>query len=187
MVMAITEIQTGDNKIALFNLVREFRVQVGHAISAPVLFCLRPVSGLGSLDRANIKIHIENVPEEEAIDFEKEQITPEEDQPQQATAKTDFEPTLESVIEAVLFASDESLTAARISNITDSSTKQVNDAVKELNKKYQVSLVGEGGEYETLVLDAPFFKKKIRLVQVDKFWENNSGYLLVKKAKLVCK
>jgi len=32
----------------------------------------------------------------------------------------------------------------------------------ELNDKYQISLVGEGGEYETLVLDAPFFKKRIR-------------------------
>jgi len=54
----------------------------------------------------------------------------------------------------------------------------------ELNKKYQVSLVGEGGEYETLVLDAPFFSKKIRLIETEKIWENESGCLLVKKAIL---
>jgi len=62
----------------------------------------------------------------------------------------------------------------------------INDLV-ELNKKYQVSLVGEGGEYETLVLDAPFFKEKIRLIETEKIWEDESGYLLVKKAALVKK
>ena len=57
----------------------------------------------------------------------------------------------------------------------------------ELNDKYQISLVGEGGEYETLVLDAPFFKKKIQVLQTERIWENHSGYLLVKEAKLVDK
>jgi len=59
----------------------------------------------------------------------------------------------------------------------------VNDLV-ELNTKFQISLVGEGGEYETLVLDAPFFKKRIELIEVEKKWEGESGYLLVKKATL---
>ena len=57
----------------------------------------------------------------------------------------------------------------------------------ELNRKYQVSLVGEGGEYETLVLGAPFFRKRIRLLKAEKVWENHSGYLLVREAKLVNK
>jgi diphthine-ammonia ligase len=57
----------------------------------------------------------------------------------------------------------------------------------ELNDKYQVSLVGEGGEYETLVLDAPFFKKKIQVLQTERIWKDHSGYLLVKEAKLVDK
>ncbi|MFQ6073708.1 MAG: diphthine--ammonia ligase, partial [Candidatus Bathyarchaeia archaeon] len=61
--------------------------------------------------------------------------------------------------------------------------KTISDLIK-LSKKYQISVVGEGGEYETLVLDAPFFKKRIRLVQTEKIWENHSGYLLVKKATL---
>ena len=56
--------------------------------------------------------------------------------------------------------------------------------LKELNRKYMVSLVGEGGEYETLVLDASFFKKRIELVETEKFWKGESGYLLVKKAIL---
>ncbi|MDH4221363.1 MAG: TIGR00289 family protein [Candidatus Bathyarchaeota archaeon] len=57
----------------------------------------------------------------------------------------------------------------------------------ELNDKYQISLVGEGGEYETLVLDAPFFEKRIQVLQTERIWENHRGYLLVKEAKLVDK
>jgi len=57
----------------------------------------------------------------------------------------------------------------------------------ELNRKFSVSLVGEGGEYETLVLDAPFFKKRIELVETEKVWEGQSGYLLVKKVVLIDK
>jgi ABC transporter with metal-binding/Fe-S-binding domain ATP-binding protein len=55
----------------------------------------------------------------------------------------------------------------------------------ELNKKYQISPVGEGGEYETLVVYAPFFKGKIRLLKTEKIWENHSGYLLIQKAELL--
>jgi diphthine-ammonia ligase len=61
------------------------------------------------------------------------------------------------------------------------------DAIKaliELNREYDISLVGEGGEYETLVLDAPFFKKRIKVIKAEKVWENQSGYFLVTKAKL---
>jgi predicted ATP pyrophosphatase (TIGR00289 family) len=69
--------------------------------------------------------------------------------------------------------------------------RKINEAtvkdLVELNRKFQVSLVGEGGEYETLVLDAPFFKKKIQLIEKEKLWEGQSGYLIVKKARLVNK
>jgi diphthine-ammonia ligase len=50
------------------------------------------------------------------------------------------------------------------------------DALMELNKQYGVSPVGEGGEYETLVLDAPFLKKKIVDVRAEKVWKGQSGY-----------
>jgi len=58
------------------------------------------------------------------------------------------------------------------------------DELLELNKKYGISIIGEGGEYETLVLDAPFFKKKIKIVQAESFWRSQSGYFRIKKAKL---
>jgi len=54
------------------------------------------------------------------------------------------------------------------------------DSLVELHDKYQISLVGEGGEYESLVLDAPFYKKRIEI-------ENSSGVLVVKEARLVDK
>lgn len=57
-------------------------------------------------------------------------------------------------------------------------------ALIDLNRQYGVSLVGEGGEYETLVLDASFLKKRIIVVEAEKVWENQSGYFLVTKAKL---
>ncbi len=58
------------------------------------------------------------------------------------------------------------------------------DALIELNRKHQISLVGEGGEYETLVLYAPYFYRRIRILEAEKVWEGGSGYLLVKKAEL---
>ena len=66
-----------------------------------------------------------------------------------------------------------SLSAETIRDLTD------------LQSKHQISPVGEGGEYETLVLDAPFFKKRMRLVETEIVWEKQSGYLHVTKALLV--
>jgi diphthamide synthase (EF-2-diphthine--ammonia ligase) len=54
----------------------------------------------------------------------------------------------------------------------------------ELNRKYGVSVVGEGGEYETLVTDAPFFKKRIKIVEAEEFWKNQNGYYGITKAEL---
>ena len=60
-------------------------------------------------------------------------------------------------------------------------------ALLELNRKYHISLIGEGGEYETLVLDAPFFRKKIDIIETEIVWENQTGWLQVRKAQLMSK
>ncbi len=65
-------------------------------------------------------------------------------------------------------------------------SRTVNDLI-ELNKRYQISMMGEGGEYETLVLDAPFFTKRIQIVRSKRVWENHSGHMLVEEAKLLDK
>jgi ABC transporter with metal-binding/Fe-S-binding domain ATP-binding protein len=65
--------------------------------------------------------------------------------------------------------------------------RKVIDELIQLNREYQISIVGEGGEYETLVLDAPFFKKRIRLLKVQRTWEGQSGYLSVEDVAIVDK
>jgi predicted ATP pyrophosphatase (TIGR00289 family) len=61
------------------------------------------------------------------------------------------------------------------------------DDLTKLNEQYGVSLVGEGGEYETLVLDAPFLKKRIVVVRAEKVWKGQSGYYLINEARLANK
>lgn len=51
----------------------------------------------------------------------------------------DFEVTTESVIEAVLFASDEPLTMNRLTAIVETGTKQAREHIKNLNEKYEAS------------------------------------------------
>ena len=58
------------------------------------------------------------------------------------------------------------------------------NALMELNRQFGVSLVGEGGEYETLVLNAPFFKKRIKIIKAEKVWKNQSGTLSITEAEL---
>jgi predicted ATP pyrophosphatase (TIGR00289 family) len=58
------------------------------------------------------------------------------------------------------------------------------DELVELKRKYQISIVGEGGEYETFVLHAPYFGKRIRVVDSEVMWEDGSGYLSIVKAEL---
>jgi len=56
--------------------------------------------------------------------------------------------------------------------------------LKKLNEKFALSLVGEGGEFETLVLDMPLFKKKIKVIKAKKEFKGTSGQLNVLKAEL---
>jgi diphthine-ammonia ligase len=59
--------------------------------------------------------------------------------------------------------------------------------LKVLNKKYRIHIMGEGGEYETLVLDAPFYKKRINVLSTEKIWLGDHGIMKVIKAELVDK
>ncbi len=61
--------------------------------------------------------------------------------------------------------------------------KTIDELVK-LREKYKISIVGEGGEIETFVIDAPFFKKRIEIVESEKRYEKNSGVFEIKKARL---
>jgi ABC transporter with metal-binding/Fe-S-binding domain ATP-binding protein len=66
---------------------------------------------------------------------------------------------------------------------------QTIDALSELNKKHGINIAGEGGEYESFVMDGPMFNKKIVFEEVEKKWddETQSGVLICKGAKLIYK
>ena len=56
-----------------------------------------------------------------------------------------------------------------------------------LRDRYQISPSGEGGEIETTVLDAPFFRKKIMITESEISASGNSGIMDIKQAELVKK
>lgn len=64
-------------------------------------------------------------------------------------------------------------------------TKEDVDKLVELDKKMGLNVAGEGGEFETLVLDAPFFKYRliIKNSKIDMFSEN-CGRFIINKVKL---
>jgi len=45
-------------------------------------------------------------------------------------------------------------------------------------------MAGEGGEFETLVLDGPLFHKKLVVDEFEKEWQRDNGVFRVKKAHL---
>jgi len=57
----------------------------------------------------------------------------------------------------------------------------------KLNSKYGVSLVGEGGEFESICLDGPIFKKRLETIDSEIIWDDkaNSGWMKIRKVKLI--
>ena len=66
-------------------------------------------------------------------------------------------------------------------------TNEVIDQLVILNKKFCVSIAGEGGEIETTVLNAPLFTKKIKIIDHYIIAKNYSGVFTISKANLVSK
>ena len=56
-----------------------------------------------------------------------------------------------------------------------------------LNERYRLNVCGEGGEYESLVLDAPWFRSRLKIIEATKEWDGSSGVYRVKRARLVPK
>jgi len=57
------------------------------------------------------------------------------------------------------------------------------DELDELNDEYGVHLMGEGGEFETVVTNGPHFDRAIKL-EYDTVWEGNRGYVEITDARL---
>jgi segregation and condensation protein B len=83
--------------------------------------------------------------------------------------ETNFEPTVESVVEAVLFASDEPLTATRLADIVGINVKQLRKHIDDLNEKYKTNnnafrIEQIAGGYQLLTLNGynHWLKKLVR-------------------------
>jgi segregation and condensation protein B len=82
----------------------------------------------------------------------------------------DDEPTIESVVEAVLFASDEAMTAARLADVVGTGAKQVRQHIAGLNEKYGANgsafrIEQIAGGYQMLTLNCfdHWLKKLVRV------------------------
>lgn len=62
------------------------------------------------------------------------------------------------------------------------------DKLVELNKKYGINVAGEGGEFESLVIDCPLFNKKLKILNYNIVEDgNNSAKMIVNRAELSMK
>jgi len=64
-------------------------------------------------------------------------------------------------------------------------TEQELEQLKKLNRSYGFHLAGEGGEFESLVLDCPLFKKQVVIEEFEIIEESeHNARLIIKKARL---
>ena len=58
------------------------------------------------------------------------------------------------------------------------------DELVRINEKYQINIAFEGGEAETLAIDGPIFKKRIKILKDKKEWHLDSGVYIIEDAVL---
>jgi uncharacterized protein (TIGR00290 family) len=56
--------------------------------------------------------------------------------------------------------------------------------IATLEREQSMNPIGEMGEYHTLVLDCPIYKKEIKVLKSKIVWDGSKGYFVVKKAVL---
>jgi len=64
------------------------------------------------------------------------------------------------------------------------------ETIDELTKLHNTCYVctgGEGGEFETLVLDCPLFNKRLKILESESLWDGQAGIYNIKKAVLMNK
>ena len=58
------------------------------------------------------------------------------------------------------------------------------DELIKIHEKYYIDLAFEGGEAETLAIDGPIFKKRIKILKDKKEWYHDSGVYIIEDAVL---
>jgi len=59
------------------------------------------------------------------------------------------------------------------------------DDLRRAARDWRITLTGEGGEFETFVIDAPFFSRQIEIEEASRVYQNYNGVLEIKRARLV--
>ena len=57
--------------------------------------------------------------------------------------------------------------------------------LRDAARRYRITLTGEGGEFETFVVDAPFFSRRIAIEETSKVYRNYNGVLRIERVGLV--
>jgi len=57
----------------------------------------------------------------------------------------------------------------------------------ELNRRYGINVCGDGGEMETLVLDAPWFRCRVEILETERLWDGVRGVYHIRRAELIPK
>jgi segregation and condensation protein B len=115
----------------------------------------------------------EPVPEQENEAAVQVQEPPAQAQPPQAEPQPELVPTVESVLEAILFATDEPLTDGKLAGIVETTTKQVRESIESLNAKYVAEnhafrIEQIAGGYQMLTLNTfNFWLKKMLRARSD--------------------
>ncbi|MCK4327326.1 MAG: diphthine--ammonia ligase [Candidatus Diapherotrites archaeon] len=65
--------------------------------------------------------------------------------------------------------------------------RRLDEGAAEELRSMQLSPVGEGGEFETLVVDAPFFGKRLEIAEAEKKWDGVRGTYEIRSARTVAK
>jgi uncharacterized protein (TIGR00290 family) len=61
------------------------------------------------------------------------------------------------------------------------------DEIRKMESDQSMNPIGELGEYHTLVLDCPIYKKRINILKSEIVWKNSKGYVVIKNANLQSK
>lgn len=64
------------------------------------------------------------------------------------------------------------------------------EAIEELihlSRRFGLDVCGDGGEMETLVLDAPWFKHRVEILEAERLWDGIRGVYQIVSAELIIK
>ena len=61
---------------------------------------------------------------------------------------------------------------------------KTSEQLRGLRERYGISVIGEGGEYESMTIDSPMHSRPLVIEEYEKEWKKGAGTLFVKKTEL---